>query len=113
MRPQILSPETDLPLMSVHASQRMEQRRISPDDIATVIRYGRVLYANGAVFFIVGRHEIERFCDIAEIKNLDGVHVVCNHLGVVITAYRNRNFQTKSLRDRNRCRGPRRASFWS
>ena len=85
----------------------MVQRHISRDDIALVIRYGRFLYANGAVFFIVGRNEVERYRHIEGMKSLDGMHVVSNHSGVIITTYRNREFDTKSLRDRNRRRGSR------
>ena len=90
-----------------HARVRMAQRRITPDDIAIVLQYGRVFYAKGAVIHIVGRLEAERFLHVIDLSHLDGVHVVCSLSAAVLTVYRDRQFHTKSLRDVRRFRGSR------
>lgn len=96
-------------LLTNHACQRMEQRRISAADVAAVMQYGRRFYARGAVYHVLGRREIKRFLPLVDLQHLDGVHVICSHADSVITVYRDDGFQTKSLRDEKRRRGPRRA----
>lgn len=92
--------------LTIHAGQRMHQRRITAADVADVIEYGRVMYAKGAVYHVVGRREIKRAFPAVDLQHLDGVHVICTHDGVILTVYRNRSFQVKALRDMK----PRRTS---
>lgn len=87
----------------------MDQRRITAADISAVMKYGRLFYARGAVYHVLGRREIKRLLPIVELQHLDGVHVICSHEGIVITVYRDKGFQTKSLRDAKNDRGSRRA----
>jgi hypothetical protein len=54
------------PRLSNHASSRMGSRRISQDDVANVMSYGRTYHVRGAVIYALGRHE-------AEICRMDGL----------------------------------------
>ena len=92
-----------------HACQRMDQRRITAADVTAAMKYGRVFYAKGAVYHILGCREIKRFLPSVDLQHLDGVHVICTNEGVVITVYRDKGFQTKSLRDSKIPRRSRRA----
>jgi len=87
--------------LSSHAASRMGSRRISHDDVATVMSYGRTCYVRGAVIYALGRHE-------ADICRKDGLHpdrilglqVVCAaEDDTIITVYRNNDFS--GLRKRN------------
>lgn len=93
------SPVSGIDSLTKHASVRMSQRHITLDDVTQVLNYGRVLYAKGAVYHIVGRREIEQYRGRTDLQHLDGVHVVCSQTHHVLTVYRNRTFHTKSLRD--------------
>lgn len=79
-------------VLTTHVQKRMQSRGISEEDIQEVVRYGRTFYARGAVFKVIGKKEIERYSDNAELDHLEGVHVVIAHDGAVITTYRNRQF---------------------
>ena len=79
-------------VLTTHVRKRMQSRRISEDDIQDAVRYGRTFYARGAIFKVIGRKEIERHCDVTNLQNLEGVHVVMAHDGTVVTTYRNRQF---------------------
>ena len=92
-----------------HACQRMDQRRITAADVAAVMQYGRLFYARGAVYYVLGRREIKRFLPIVDLQHLDGVHVISSFEGIVITVYRDKGFQAKSLREAKHHRGSRRA----
>ncbi len=91
----------DLPCLTSHAESRMGSRRISHEDVAAVICYGRSNYVRGAVVYALGRHEAV-YCreEGLRIDRLEGLQVVCaTNDGAVITVYRNNNFRT--LRRRN------------
>ncbi len=92
-----------------HACQRMDQRRITAADVAAVMQYGRHFYARGSVYHVLGRREIKRFLPIVDLQHLNGVHVISSFEGVVITVYRDREFQVKSLRSAKHNCGSRRA----
>ena len=90
-----------MPRLSSHAGSRMGSRRISHDDVVTVMSYGRRYHVRGAVVYAFGRDE-------AKVCRMDGVHpnrieglqVVCAPRdNTVITVYRNNNFS--SLKRRN------------
>ena len=42
-----------------HAASRMGSRRISHDDVAAVMSYGRCYHVRGAVVYALGHHEVE------------------------------------------------------
>jgi hypothetical protein len=51
----------NLPCLSEHVGSRMGSRRISPDDVANVMSYGRTYHVRGAVIYAIGRHEAELY----------------------------------------------------
>ena len=90
-----------MPRLSNHAGSRMGSRRISHDDVSTVMSYGRTYYVRGAVVYALGRHEAE-ICrkDGLHPGRIEGLQVVCAPGdNTVITVYRNNDFS--SLKRRN------------
>ncbi len=81
-------------VLTDHATERMDRRRLSRDAIACALRHGRKAYARGAVFFAIGRKEVQscRRHGI-DIRRHLNVQVVCTPNGVVLTAYRSGNFR--------------------
>lgn len=75
--------------MSEHALRRMYARGLSADVVRRALRYGRVIYARGAVHFVLGRNEVDRYDDVEPDDN--GVQLVVSGLeeGTVVTLYRN------------------------
>jgi hypothetical protein len=91
----------DLPCLTGHAGSRMGSRRISRDDVAVVLSYGRTCHVRGAVIYALGRQEAA-CCreDGLRPDRLEGLQVVCaRESGAVLTVYRNHDF--RSLRRRN------------
>ena len=84
----------------------MEERRISVRDIENALDYGRTFYSRDAVFRVIGRKEIDRYRDEVDLQQLDGLHVVCDRHGQVITVYRNPRFRAKKYP--NKPKRPRR-----
>ena len=90
---------TPLPITK-HARSRMNRRRIPPEAVMTVTTYGRVAYVRGAEIYAVGRKEVERYlAEGVDLREVEGIQVVCNPDGAVLTAYRNSNF--RGLRPRS------------
>ena len=90
-----------MPRLSNHACSRMGSRRISPDDVANVMSYGRTYHVRGAVVYALGRNEA-KICrmDGLRLDRIEGLQVVCAvQNNMVITAYRNNDFS--SLKRRN------------
>ena len=84
-----------------HARQRMNQRCLSPAVVQATLEYGRIVHARGAAIHVIGRREIARYdLDGIDLSSCDGVQVVCNKDGTVLTAYRNRDL--RGLRPRRR-----------
>ena len=76
-----------LPLLTGHAASRMGSRRISRDDVAVVLSYGRSCHVRGAVIYALGRHEAA-CCreDGFRPDRLEGLQVVCApESGAVLT----------------------------
>lgn len=90
-----------MPRLSNHADSRMGSRRISQNDVANVMSYGRTFHVRGAVIYALGRHEAE-LCrkDGLRPDRIEGLLVVCAAQdNTVITVYRNNDFS--SLKRRN------------
>lgn len=84
-----------------HAWERMSGRGLSPSVVRAVLSYGRTVHIRGAVIYVVGRKEVERYRqDGVELSTVEGVQVVCTVSGEVLTVYRNRNL--RGLRPRSR-----------
>lgn len=83
-----------------HARLRMAQRGISFDAVRTVLELGRRAFVRGARVHVIGRLEVQKASKWgANLEGLNGVHVVCDPSGVVLTVYRNRDL---NLRDKAR-----------
>lgn len=80
--------------LTQHAWQRMSQRGISPDAVRTALEYGRSAYTRGALVFAIGKNEVRHYRRLeTDLAELDGIHVVCDPAGAVLTVYRNRNLR--------------------
>ena len=80
--------------ISTHARERMDARSICAMAIDEVIRYGRVVYANKARIYFVGRREVRHYARQGiDISAWEGIHVVTSNDGVVMTTYRNRDIR--------------------
>lgn len=95
-----------LPALTSHALFRMNNRHISPLDVAAVLDYGRSYRVRGAVVYAMGRREVAS-CrgDGMSADRIAGLQVVCSpDDDVVITVYRNSDF--RSLRRRETRKSP-------
>ncbi|WP_363184323.1 DUF4258 domain-containing protein [uncultured Thiocystis sp.] len=87
--------------LTLHVRERMNQRQISEEAVQATLQCGRELHLRGAVIYAIGRREIERYQRLGiDLSGCNGVQVVCNSVGTVITTYRNRDF--RGLRPRRR-----------
>ena len=78
-------------LMTRHALERSRTRRIPVTAIETVLTYGRYRRTRGAEIFTIGWREIQRWAERGvDLSRFEGVQVVCDHGGRVLTVYRNR-----------------------
>ncbi|MCP8687133.1 DUF4258 domain-containing protein [Marinobacterium sedimentorum] len=78
-----------------HAMKRMSQRGLGDDDVELTLRYGRKIHARRAVFYVIGRKEIARYCEQEPaLKDLDGVQVLMDSgCSTVVTVYRNHDLR--------------------
>ncbi|OGQ98413.1 MAG: hypothetical protein A2505_06255 [Deltaproteobacteria bacterium RIFOXYD12_FULL_55_16] len=90
-----------IPALTNHASARMGSRRISHEDVAVVMGYGRVYHVRGAVIYVMGRREVASCLNDGLLSpGINGLQVVCSpEDDTVITVYRNKDF--RGLRCRN------------
>jgi len=92
-------------MLTDHAVERMTSRGLPPAAVAAALNYGRVVHIRGADIHAIGRRDVE--CherDGIDLARYEGVQVVCSPEGVILTAYRNRDFSSLRVR-----RGRRRA----
>jgi len=84
-----------------HAWQRMQQRGIRPALVEQVLRYGRAVYARGLLFRVIGRREVDFFATRGiNLRAAEGVHVLVQPDGSVLTTYRNHDL--RAIRPRKR-----------
>lgn len=80
--------------LTEHAQQRMNARRLPAYAVQAVMTYGRLARVRGAEVFAIGRKEVKRYRKQGiDLKELEGVHVVCGRDGAVLTAYRNHDLR--------------------
>ena len=91
--------------LSNHAQSRMSQRSVRQSGIEAAIAFGRKVYTRGAVYWVIGRKEVEN-CSICDLRAFEGIHVVCTHNQVIKTVYRQRDLS--KLRPKRRKRRSRR-----
>lgn len=86
-----------------HAKIRMQQRSLTASAVDSALQFGRLIRIRGAEVFALGQREIRTAAKYGlNLTAHDGVQVVCTGSGVILTAYRNRNF--RRLRPRRRRR---------
>lgn len=92
--------------LSEHARIRMAQRGLRDDAVLAAIDYGRRIRSRGAWFHVIGRRDVARARRFGvDLSEHEGVHVLLGEDGAVITAYRNKNLDTRPHgRRRNRAR---------
>lgn len=94
-----------------HAAVRMQQRRIGLKDIEIAIAFGREHFVRGYIIYVIGNREITKFRKVADLSQLNGLHVVITS-GQVVTTYRSRSLSRRTLANKRpfRIRSRRRAS---
>ena len=80
-----------------HAQIRMQQRRISQDDVESVVMYGREFGTGDSVVYVIGRREIQENSKVADLTHLDGLHAIVGQKGRLITTYRDSEFRRKTF----------------
>ena len=84
-----------------HAIHRMDERGISQEAVDLAVSYGRAVHERGATIYAIGRKEVQRYrSQGVDLSDQEGIQVVCNKAGGIMTVYRNRDF--RSLRPRRR-----------
>lgn len=74
-----------------HAIDRMSARRISHESVLAAIDFGRVVYAKGAKYFVIGRKEVKQYSNVERcLRRYEGLHVVCVG-NQILTVFRNHN----------------------
>jgi hypothetical protein len=80
--------------IALHARVRMQQRAISASHVETVLRYGRVVFSRGLTFRVIGRNEVRHFSAHGlDLSHAEGIHVLVDSDGTVITTYRNHDLR--------------------
>ncbi|MFY9180161.1 MAG: hypothetical protein WAO12_10360 [Venatoribacter sp.] len=78
-----------------HAITRASQRNITAAMISATLRFGRKTYQRGALFFSVGKKEIEKHSHkYALLNKMEGIHLVMSQTGEIITVYRDKTFKS-------------------
>lgn len=77
-------------VFSTHAVSRMTQRRITREQVALALRFGRVACRAGAFFHFLGERDLPRALK-RQYEKLIGTTVVVNKSGEVVTVYKNRD----------------------
>lgn len=79
-----------------HAWVRMKQRGVSKYIVKLVLAFGRKLHAKGAVYYVIGRKEIQKYSDREPVlKKLEGIQVVTNvkeNIFTILTVLKNKDF---------------------
>ena len=76
-----------------HADRRANARRLRRQAVFAVLEFGRRIYTRGAMICAIGSREVRRFALLGiDLSKFEGIQVVCDPDGTLITAYRNRDF---------------------
>lgn len=75
-------------ILTYHARLRLGPRGIRREGIDAAIDFGRLVRDRGADIFTIGWREVERAAEVGvDLSPFEGVRVVCNRDGRVITTY--------------------------
>lgn len=81
-----------------HAEVRMKQRGISEYIVKLVLTFGRKLHVKGAVYYVIGRKEIQKHSDQEPmLKKLEGIQVVADvkeNVFTILTVFKNKDFSS-------------------
>lgn len=81
--------------ITFHAEMRMNQRGICTDTLELILQFGRKIRSKGAIFYVIGKKEIQRYCQIEpKLRDMEGMQVLTSLEGSVITTYRNKNLRS-------------------
>lgn len=74
-----------------HAQARIDSRRIGPDTVGTVMKYGRTLRRAGALFYFLGRRDVpQHLARDAHVEKMVGTVLVFSADGSrLLTGYKN------------------------
>ena len=76
--------------LTEHARSRMSERGISFEAVFQAIAFGRIARGRGATIYAIGKKEVAESAKHGiNLSFCEGVHVVMNRSGVVLTVYRN------------------------
>ena len=91
-------------LLTEHARNRMDARRIRTNAVEMALLFGREKHVRGATFFANGHREVKRYgLTGVDLRDYEGVQVICAEDNVVVTAYRNHDLSNlRSRRPRRR-----------
>lgn len=76
-----------------HAVVRTGQRGVTFDSIELAFQYGRQEHSRGAIYYVIGRAEVEEYKNVVpEIISHEGLHVVCSSDdGAIMTVFKNKD----------------------
>ena len=81
------------PPLSRHAWERMCGRGIPPAAVEAVLESGRKVHIRGAAIHAIGRKEVAYYRQLGrDLSAFEGLQIVCSPEGLVITTYRNHDF---------------------
>jgi hypothetical protein len=81
-------------VLTEHALDRMDGRRLSSEAVRAVLTYGRSSWTRGARIYALGRKEVERWARRGvDLTPFEGVHVVTAADGAILSVYRNRDLR--------------------
>ena len=86
--------------VTFHAQQRMNRRHVSPDEIESVLTFGRSYHVRGAIVYAIGHKEVRRYRNQIDLSQCDGLQIVCSIDNNILTVYRNQDFS--SLKRKNK-----------
>lgn len=82
-------------MVTQYADQHIGQRGISAQTVEFVLEFGGKLRSHGAIFYVIGKKEIERYHKIEpRLADLNGVQVITSGEDVVSTAYCNKDLHS-------------------
>jgi len=79
--------------LTAHAKKRATQRGVKTNTLNDIVRFGRKTYQSGAIYYSIGRKEIQKHQKrLPAIKNMNGIHVVVSLTGKILTVFKNKDF---------------------
>jgi hypothetical protein len=81
-------------VLTAHALNRMDGRRLSTEAVRFALTYGRSSWTRGAKIYAIGRKEVERWRGTGvNLAAFEGVHVVTAGDGAILSVYRTRDLR--------------------